>query len=58
MVQAVIVTDDRRGAADKLAKRIPGLTAGDALVAPFLAVGTHDQIADHLVKCRQRWGIS
>lgn len=58
LVQAVIVTDDRHGAADKLVRRIPGLTAGDALVAPFLAVGTHDEIADHLVMCRQRWGIS
>ena len=30
----------------------------DALTTPFLALGTHDEIAEHLLACRQRWGIS
>jgi probable F420-dependent oxidoreductase len=58
LVQAVVVTDDRRKAAEQVAARVPGLSAHDALRAPFLAIGTHDEIADHLVACRDRWGIS
>ena len=27
-------------------------------VAPFLALGTHDEITQHLLMCRARWGIS
>jgi probable F420-dependent oxidoreductase len=58
LVQAVVVTDDRRKAAEQIAHRVPGLSVPDALSAPFLAIGTHDEIADHLVACRNRWGIS
>ena len=58
LVQAVVVTDDRRKAAEQLASRVPGLSVHDALCAPFLAIGTHDEIADHLEVCRKRWGIS
>ena len=58
LVQAVVVTDDKRKAVEDLASRVPGLRIRDALTAPFLAIGTHDEIADHLVACRNRWGIS
>jgi probable F420-dependent oxidoreductase len=58
LVQAVVITDDRREAAQELATDIPGLTRDDALVTPFLALGNHDEIAQHLVMCRDRWGIS
>ncbi|MHB1526308.1 MAG: TIGR03621 family F420-dependent LLM class oxidoreductase [Candidatus Dormibacteria bacterium] len=58
LVQAVVVTDDRQGAAEKLARDIPGLTVADAVTTPFLALGTVDQIAEHLLVCRARWGIS
>jgi probable F420-dependent oxidoreductase len=58
LVQAVIVTDDRRKAAEQVSSRVPGLSIDDALSAPFLAIGTHDDIADHLEACRNRWGIS
>jgi hypothetical protein len=54
----VSITDDRRAAADELAARIEGLTVEDALATPFLALGTHLEIADHLRTCRQRRGIS
>jgi hypothetical protein len=37
---------------------VEGLTLSDALATPFLALGTHDEIADHLRMCRERWGIS
>ena len=58
LVQAVVVTADRRAAAEELAAAVDGLTAEDALASPFVALGTHDQIADHLLACRRRWGIS
>jgi len=41
-----------------VADRVHGLTIEDPLATPFLALGTHDQIADHLLACRERWGIS
>jgi probable F420-dependent oxidoreductase len=58
LVQAVIVTDDREAAAAKFVDE--GLTpnAEDTLQTPFLAIGTHAEIADHLEVCRSRWGIS
>jgi probable F420-dependent oxidoreductase len=58
LVQAVVVTDDKREAAEQVALRVPGLIVHEALSTPFLALGTHDEIADHLVACRNRWGIS
>jgi probable F420-dependent oxidoreductase len=58
LVQVVRVTDDRRKAAEELAARVPGLDPRDALETPFVALGTHDEIADHLLACRERWGVS
>jgi probable F420-dependent oxidoreductase len=59
LVQAVVITGDRRAAADAQARRSRGgLSLEDALATPFLALGTHDEIAEHLLNCRDRWGIS
>ena len=59
LVQAVVVTHDRRSVAGEQVRRaLGGLSVGDALSTPFLAIGTHDEIADHLVQCRDRWGIT
>jgi probable F420-dependent oxidoreductase len=58
LVQAVVITDDRRGAAEELAGQVHGLSLDDALATPFLALGTHDEVAQHLSMCRERWGIS
>ena len=58
LVQAVVVSNDRREAAQDAAARVPALRVDDALVTPFLALGTHDQIAEHLLACREQWGIS
>jgi probable F420-dependent oxidoreductase len=58
LVQAVIVTSNRLEAAHEIAIRVPGLSVEDALATPFLAVGTHDEIAHHLLGCRDRWSIS
>ena len=58
LIQAVVITDDRRAAAEELAAEVPGLSLDDALTTPFLALGTHDEMARHLSMCRERWGIS
>lgn len=58
LIQSIVITDDRDKVAIAMAGRIPGLGVEDALITPFLALGTHDQIADHLLASRSRWGIS
>ena len=58
LVQAVRVTGARVDAARELAEAVDGLTVEDALETPFLAIGTADEIAEHFVRCRARWGIS
>ena len=58
LVQAIVVTNDRMGAAEHLATKVTGLNPSDALSTPFLALGSHDEIAEHLLMCRDRWGIS
>lgn len=58
LVQMVQVTDDRESALRELLVDMPSLEFDDAAITPFLAFGTHDEIAQHLVQCRERWGIS
>jgi probable F420-dependent oxidoreductase len=58
LVQRVVITDDRRAAAAELCEQVEGLALEDALETPYLALGTHDEIAAHLQACRQRWGIT
>jgi probable F420-dependent oxidoreductase len=58
LVQAVVVTDDRLAATRQISETVPGLSVDDALATPFLAIGSHDEIAEHLLACRERWGIS
>lgn len=58
LVQMVSVTSDREQAAREILADAPGLRLDDALATPFLALGTHEEIADHLHACRDRWGIS
>ena len=57
LVQAVVVTDDRRAAADALATET-ATRPDDILATPFVCLGTHEEMARHLVTCRERWGIS
>lgn len=58
LVQRVKVTDDREGALRQDLLEIDSLSYDDAATTPFLAYGTHDEIAAHLLRCRERWGIS
>jgi hypothetical protein len=57
LVQSVLVTDDRRAAAAALAAELETPPA-DLLATPFLCLGTHEEMARHLLACRERWGIS
>src|SRR5262249_12715205 len=58
LVQRVVITDDRRAAAAELCEQVEGLTLEDALETPYLALGTHDEIAAHLQACSKRWRIT
>ncbi len=58
LVQVVEITDDRQDVATRLVGELGGLSVEDVLATPFVAIGTHDEIAEHLLRCRERWGIS
>ena len=58
LLQGVIVTNDRRRAAEELRVRWPQLTAEEILQAPYVLIGTLEEISAGLCARRQRWGIS
>ena len=58
LVQRVVVTDDRRRAAEELAARWTQLRPEEILESPYVLVGTADQIVEDLRARRERWGIS
>jgi probable F420-dependent oxidoreductase len=58
LVQTTTLTSDRAAALEEVVGRIEGLQLADAAATPFLAIGSAEEIAEHLVKCRERWGIS
>jgi hypothetical protein len=57
LVQAVVVTDTRSRAVEELSEQL-ATAPSDVRATPFLCLGTHEEIAHHLVACRARWGIS
>lgn len=57
LVQAVIVTATRSRVAEGLSEEVATPTS-DVLATPFLCFGTREEMADHLLACRARWGIS
>ncbi len=58
LVQVVVVSDDRRAEAQKLAGHFPALTVDELLDSPFLLLGTHQQMVDQLLERRERFGLS
>jgi probable F420-dependent oxidoreductase len=58
LVQRVVVTDDRRQAAEELAHRWPQLSPEELLRSPYVLIGTVDQLVEELQARRERWGIS
>ena len=58
LLQRVIVTDDRRQAAQELTKRWKQLSADQILASPYVLIGTVDQMVEDLEARRRRWDIS
>lgn len=58
LVQRVVVTDDRRKAAEELTRRWTRLSAQEILESPYALIGTVDQLVEDLRARRERWGIS
>jgi probable F420-dependent oxidoreductase len=58
LVQRVVITDDRRHAAEELATRWTQLSPEDILQSPYVLIGTADQMIEDLRARRERWGIS
>jgi probable F420-dependent oxidoreductase len=58
LVQRVVVLDDRRRAAEELARHWKQLTPDEILESPHVLVGTVDQMIEDLQARRERWGIS
>jgi probable F420-dependent oxidoreductase len=59
LIQAVLVTDDRRAAAAGLAaERFTFFTPEQVLHTPFLLIGTLDEIAEQVRERRERYGFS
>ena len=59
LVQAVVPTEDRRGAATELLGRFGSeMTVDEALETPFLLIGTPAQMAEQLRATRERYGFS
>jgi probable F420-dependent oxidoreductase len=58
LVQRVIVTDNRRKAAEELMSRWSDLTPDEILESPYVLIGTVEQIIIDLNLRRERWGIS
>jgi probable F420-dependent oxidoreductase len=57
-IQRVIVTDHRRDAAAELQKTWQQLSVEEILEAPFVLIGTVDEMVDALYARRERWGFS
>jgi hypothetical protein len=58
LLQRVIVTSDRRAAAEELHQRWTAISAEDILASPFVLLGSVDEIEADLVARRERWGLS
>ncbi len=57
LVQAVVVTDDAATAAAELAARV-GRSVDEVLAAPFVLMGTEDEIVAAVHAHERRWGIT
>jgi probable F420-dependent oxidoreductase len=58
LVQRVVVTEDRHGAAEELTRRWSQLSADEILQSPYVLIGTVGQIVEDLLARRELWGIS
>jgi probable F420-dependent oxidoreductase len=57
-IQRVVVTDRRREAAEELRKSWQQLSVEEILEAPYVLIGTVDEMVEALHARRERWGLS
>lgn len=58
-VQDVVITEDRRAAAEQIAAEQGGmLSVEGALDSPFLLLGTEEEIADQVVRAHEEYGFT
>jgi probable F420-dependent oxidoreductase len=57
LIQDVQLTSERERTAATVSART-GIPVADILETPFLLMGTVDEMVDHLLECRDRWGIT
>jgi probable F420-dependent oxidoreductase len=55
---AITIADDRRAAAEEIARSTGRVTAEQALASPYYPIGSVDSIVEHLIELRERYGIS
>ncbi|MGH3373958.1 MAG: TIGR03621 family F420-dependent LLM class oxidoreductase [Actinoallomurus sp.] len=59
LTQMVVQTDDRHGAAEQiLAQRGQAMTAEELLDTPFVLIGTVEQMAEQVLRNRERFGFT
>ncbi len=58
LLQRVVVTDDRRRAAEALTGRWTQLSPDEVLASPYVLIGSLSKIIEDLQARRERWGIS
>ncbi|PYO53295.1 MAG: LLM class F420-dependent oxidoreductase [Candidatus Rokuibacteriota bacterium] len=58
LVQRVLVTDERRQAAEELARRWTQLSPEEILESPYVLIGSVGRLVEDLQARRERWGIS
>lgn len=57
LVQAVVDTESRSQIAEDLSREL-ATPPSDVMSTPFLCLGSSEEMAQHLLACRDRWGIS
>lgn len=58
LVQHLAITEHRDATAARVAERGAGATAADVLGAPYVLVGTLDQLVDEIARHHERWGFT
>jgi hypothetical protein len=59
LAQLVLETADRRAAAEAILERFgPAMTAEELLDTPFVLIGTVEEMAEQIIRNRERFGFS
>ena len=54
----VEITDDADAARARWCEQVPSLDPGHLRELPYALIGIVDEIAAHVYRCRERWGIT